>query len=42
VTQSNPSHDMVLEPGDVLVLLGAREHIRKAIALLVDIQILDT
>jgi CPA2 family monovalent cation:H+ antiporter-2 len=42
VTQSNPSHDMVLEPGDVLVLLGAREHIRKAIALLVDIQIIET
>ena len=42
VTQSNPSHDMVLEPGDVLVLLGAREHIRKAIALLVDIQIKET
>lgn len=42
VTQPNPSHDMVLEPGDVLVLLGAREHIRKAIALLVDIQIIET
>ena len=39
VTQSNPSRDTVLEPGDVLVLLGAREQIRKAIALLVDVKI---
>ncbi len=36
VTKSNPSQDTVLEPGDVLVLLGAREQIRKALALLVD------
>ncbi|HBP87619.1 MAG TPA: cation:proton antiporter [Nitrospirales bacterium] len=36
VTKSNPARDTVLEPGDVLVLLGAREQIRKAIALLVD------
>jgi CPA2 family monovalent cation:H+ antiporter-2 len=41
VTKSNPSHDTVLEPGDVLVLLGAREQIRKAIALLVDTRILE-
>lgn len=39
VTQSNPSKDIVLEPGDVLVLLGAREQIRKGIALLVDTKI---
>ncbi|WNM59118.1 cation:proton antiporter domain-containing protein [Candidatus Nitrospira allomarina] len=38
VTQSNPSHETILEPGDVLVLLGAREQIRKAIALLVDVK----
>lgn len=36
LTQSNPSKDVVLEPGDVLVLLGAREQIRKAIGLFVD------
>jgi K+/H+ antiporter YhaU regulatory subunit KhtT len=41
VTQSNPSHDIVLESGDVLVLLGARDQIRKAIALLVDTKILE-
>ncbi|MDH4195280.1 MAG: hypothetical protein OEV70_14160 [Nitrospirota bacterium] len=41
MTKSNPSHDTVLEPGDVLVLLGAREQIRKAIALLVDTGILE-
>jgi CPA2 family monovalent cation:H+ antiporter-2 len=38
VTQPNPSPGMILEPGDVLVLLGAREQIRKAIALLVDVK----
>lgn len=36
LTQSNPSKDVVLESGDVLVLLGAREQIRKAIGLFVD------
>jgi len=36
LTQSNPSKDVALEPGDVLVLLGAREQIRKAIGLFVD------
>ena len=36
VTRSNPPQDTVLEPGDVLVLIGAREQIRKALALLVD------
>jgi CPA2 family monovalent cation:H+ antiporter-2 len=41
VTQSNPSHDIVLESGDVLVLLGARDQIRKAIALLVDTKIVE-
>jgi CPA2 family monovalent cation:H+ antiporter-2 len=41
VTQSNPSNDTVLEPGDVLVLLGGRDQIRKAIALLVDTRILE-
>ena len=41
VTQSNPSKDTVLEPGDVLVLLGAREQIRRAIALLVDAKIIE-
>jgi CPA2 family monovalent cation:H+ antiporter-2 len=41
VTRSNPPNDTVLESGDVLVLLGAREQIRKAIALLVDTKILE-
>jgi CPA2 family monovalent cation:H+ antiporter-2 len=36
VTQSNPSKDTVLQAGDVLVLLGLREQIRKALAFLVD------
>ncbi|MDR4493404.1 MAG: cation:proton antiporter [Nitrospirales bacterium] len=36
LTRSNPSKDVVLESGDVLVLLGAREQIRKAIGLFVD------
>jgi len=35
-TQSNPSAKMVLEAGDVLALLGSRDHIRRAIGLLVD------
>lgn len=39
VTQSNPSRETIMEPGDVLVLLGSREQIRKAIALLVDAKI---
>jgi hypothetical protein len=41
-TQSNPSHNTVLESGDVLVLLGARDQIRKAIAFLVYTKILET
>ncbi len=36
LTQSNPSKDTVLQAGDVLVLLGRREQIRKALAFLVD------
>ncbi|RMH08388.1 MAG: sodium:proton exchanger [Nitrospirae bacterium] len=36
ITQSNPSGKMTLELGDVLVLLGNREQIRRAISLLVD------
>jgi CPA2 family monovalent cation:H+ antiporter-2 len=35
VTQSNPSERTVLEVGDVLVLLGTRDQIRRAIGLLV-------
>ncbi|MEE9232419.1 MAG: cation:proton antiporter [Nitrospirales bacterium] len=38
ITESYPSKDTVLRLGDVLVLLGTREQIRKAIALLVDTQ----
>ncbi len=36
LTQSDPSKDTVLQAGDVLVLLGRREQIRKALAFLVD------
>ena len=36
VTESNPSHKVQLEVGDVVVLLGAREQIRRAIGLLAD------
>lgn len=36
ITKSNPSQDTVLETGDVLVLIGNRDQIRKAIGLLVD------
>lgn len=41
VTKSNPPNDTVLESDDVLVLLGSREQIRKAIAFLVDTKILE-
>ena len=36
VTESNPSHKIQLEVGDVVVLLGTREQIRRAIGLLAD------
>ena len=36
VTQSNPPLNLVLDVGDVLVILGSREQIRKAIALILD------
>jgi len=36
VTESNPSQNVRLEVGDVVVLLGAREQIRRAIGLLAD------
>ena len=36
VTESSPSHKVRLEVGDVVVLLGAREQIRRAIGLLAD------
>ena len=39
LTQSHPSADTVLKPKDVLVLLGTREQIRKALALLVETKI---
>lgn len=35
-TQTNPASDTVLEVGDVLVLLGTHEQIRRALALLID------
>jgi CPA2 family monovalent cation:H+ antiporter-2 len=36
VTESNPSEKVRLEPGDVVVLLGTRDQIRRAIGLLAD------
>ncbi len=39
VTQANPSDKTFLEAGDVVVLLGAREQIRRAIGLLVDTKV---
>ncbi|MFQ5992025.1 MAG: cation:proton antiporter, partial [Nitrospiraceae bacterium] len=39
VTQSNPSQKVRLELGDVVVLLGTRDQIRRAISLLVDSQL---
>ena len=39
VTESNPSDKTVLEAGDVVVLLGARDQIRRAIGLLVDTKV---
>ncbi|TLY15494.1 MAG: sodium:proton exchanger [Nitrospirae bacterium] len=36
VTESNPSYKVQLEVGDVVVLLGTREQIRRAIGLLTD------
>ncbi|GJL54987.1 MAG: sodium/hydrogen exchanger [Nitrospirales bacterium] len=38
ITQSKPSNETILEAGDILVLLGSREQIHKAIALISDIQ----
>ncbi len=39
VTQSNPSDKTVIEAGDIVVLLGAHAHIRRAIGLLVDTKV---
>ena len=39
VTESNPSDKTVLEAGDVVVLMGARDQIRRAIGLLVDTKV---
>jgi CPA2 family monovalent cation:H+ antiporter-2 len=36
VTDSNPSGDVRLESGDILVLLGTRDQIRRALGLLVE------
>jgi K+:H+ antiporter len=36
VTQSNPSEKIRLQGGDVLTLLGSRDQIRRAIALLIE------
>ncbi len=41
VTTSNPPMHTVLDVGDVLVLLGSRDQIRKAIALILDSKTLD-
>ena len=38
VTKSNPLNNTILDAGDVLVILGSREQIRKAIALISDTQ----
>ena len=42
VTQSNPPMNLVLDVGDVLVLLGSREQIRKGRALLFDTKTIDS
>ncbi len=39
VTESNPSDKTVLEAGDIVVLLGGREPVRRAIGLLVDTKV---
>ncbi len=39
ITESNPSDKTVLEAGDVVVLLGGREPVRRAIGLLVDTKV---
>ena len=39
ITESNPSDKTVLEAGDVVVLLGTRDHIRRAIGFLVDTKV---
>ncbi len=42
VTQSNPPMNLVLDVGDVLVILGSREQIRRARALLLDTKTKDS
>lgn len=42
VTQSNPPTNLVLDVGDVLVILGSREQVRKAIALVLDTKTIDS
>jgi CPA2 family monovalent cation:H+ antiporter-2 len=42
VTQSNPPMNLVLDVGDVLVILGSREQIRRARALLFDKKTIDS
>ena len=39
ITESNPSDKTVLETGDVVVLMGARDSIRRAIGFLVDTKV---
>ncbi len=39
ITESNPSGKTVLEAGDIVVLLGGREPVRRAIGLLVDTKV---
>jgi CPA2 family monovalent cation:H+ antiporter-2 len=41
VTQSNPPMSLVFDVGDVLVILGSREQIRKARALILDTKTID-
>ena len=41
LTQSNPPMSLVLDVGDVLVILGSREQIRRAMALIQDSKMLD-
>jgi CPA2 family monovalent cation:H+ antiporter-2 len=36
LTESNPSEKVRLQPNDILVLLGSRDQIRRAVALLID------
>ena len=38
ITQSKPSNQTILETGDILVFLGSREQIHKAIALISDVK----